>query len=188
MLPNDLVCRSVLYPRGFAQLNVFELATFMRADRRKGTDIFVLSVGSRHVLRDEAGAHAYGVASAQVANQGVLRRSGLDELPADQVVHYLGFYDISYGDVTSVQSDSFGLEITYRPEHGSTAHFEIELRERAGITKNQRKQDKSIVELVLASRLVGPKRYLIEGEDVDLCNRLNGLPLPEQFAAPDEAV
>lgn len=187
MLPNDLVCRSVLYPRGFAQLDVFELATFMRADRRKGTDIFVMSVGSRHVLKDEAGAHAYGVASAQVANEGILRRSGLDELPADQVVHYLGFYDITYDNVTSVVNDSFSLEVTYRPEHGSKAHFEIELRERKGITKGQRKQDKGIVELLLASRLVGPKRYLIEGEDAELCNRLNGLSLPEQITAPNEA-
>lgn len=180
MLPDDCVCRSVLYPRGFAQDDVFELATFMRADRRKGTDIFALSVGSRVLLKNDEGAHAYGQASAKVANEGLLERSGLEELPADQVVHYLGFYDIAYGDVLSTRSDWFWLDVRYRPEHGNDAHFEIELRERKGATRRQRKDDKALVELALASRLKGPIRYISKIEDNELRDRLNAVPLPDQ--------
>lgn len=180
MLLGDDVCRCVLYPRGFGD-DVLDLATFMKAERRRGTQAFVLSVGSRFLLRSVSGAHRYGIAAAEVANKGILERTNRTVLPQDEVVHYVAFYDISYGDIVGVRAEFFRLAVCYRPEHGNTAHFEIEFWENGG-TKRQRRDDKTAIELVLADRLRGPERYMRDdGEEVSAM--LNSVPLPTQPAS-----
>lgn len=176
MLPNDLLCRSVLFPRGFDD-DVFELATFMRSKRRYENGPFVISVGSRFLLKNDEGAHQYGRRAAEVANEGELARSNGVPIPETEIVHYLAFYDITHSDVVGTKADWYRIGVSYRPEHGNDAHFEIELSESGG-SRKQRKDDRAAVEMLLASRLVGPVRDVIDHPDAKVRARLQAAVLP----------
>jgi hypothetical protein len=163
MLFDDLFCRAVLFPKAWPN-NVFDVEALLRLDEISGADDrYAMSVGSRYILKDEVGAHYYGCATAEKSNQRLQRTAGRQLNTLGETVHYLGFYDLRYGEVTEIKLTCYDVIIKWRPEDGEDAHFQVELVGKVGDwPKKQRKNERRDARAFLALCLDGPRRHVCD--------------------------
>jgi hypothetical protein len=161
MLDGDLVCRSVLFPRCAKNGQFDETALVNFTDVERDGSFYALSVASRFILRDETGAHNYGIRTADAANRGIAIRTGRAPL-ADEEVHYVGFYDLLCGEIRSVPLGFYSSQIRWVLENGENAHFQIEWRrngkvpEGPGNIDKKLRKDRTAARTLIASKLRGP--------------------------------
>jgi hypothetical protein len=178
MFDGDLVCRSALFPK-FLSNQVFATEALLNFTKIDDGRVYALSVGSRFLLRTDEGAHGYGCQAARLANKRFVEKNGRPPAPLTEKVHYLGFYDLACGHVRSLELDHYDLEINWRPEHDSDAHFQVEFHRRPSqASDRQRRQDRTAAIAVLADMLSGPKRHICDG-DQDVAADLSEIVLPE---------
>lgn len=177
MRPDDLLCRSIHHPKAFPN-GVFSdeaLLLFVEGDN----DSYALSVGSRFILGSDDAAHQYGIRTAKVMNGRASARKGRP-LNDDEVVHYLGLYDLRYEAVTQIKLSHYDVSVRWRLENGEHAHFEIELNPTSPASPKQRKNDRKDARTLLALCLRGP--ILFDGAPEDL--RATQLQLPSLAEQP----
>ena len=129
-----------------------------------------LSVGSRAVLRDAAGAHHYGCSGAALANDR-LAKLNAGVVPPGKRRSYLGFYDLAYRDVRAITSEYYAVNFRFKDEGSTPAHFQLSLVEDFGKSQhpigankkqrdNARQNDRLAVVAHLSAALRGPSRHI----------------------------
>ncbi|PQZ51913.1 hypothetical protein CQ052_05100 [Ochrobactrum sp. MYb15] len=178
MFNGDIVCRSALFPRFLAN-GVFDENLLLDVTSNTDKSVYSISVGSRFILRDDNGAHRYGIRAAKLGNERFLRQKGRHPEPLVEKVHYVGFYDLICGDVRSVQMRFYRLGIVWKPEHGNDAHFQVDFtRNNVNATKKELRDERLFAISIIATFLKGPFRA-IDPEEVDLIDELMKIELPE---------
>lgn len=156
MQRNDFICRVAIFPK-FLNNDVFDDEQFLNfASGNEEKTVYVSSVVSKFIMKDEKSIHAFGQSVAGVANNRLKERLG-NEIPAAKVNHYLGFYDLRHCDVVAVQMSYYSVQVNWRPENDCEAHFQIEMwqNSRAG-NKGEKRRDRTAATFQLAKSLVGP--------------------------------
>lgn len=161
MLNGDKLCRSALYPR-CAKNGVFDEAALLQfSDVNRDGKTFALSLASRFILKTVDEAHGYGRRTATRANDGIKQRNGGEDPNEDERVHYLGFYDMYYGDLQKVSLEHYRSNVRWYLENGEQAHFQMEWHLQTTLAPGNRtdkalRKDRSIARTVMASFLIGP--------------------------------
>ncbi|MEZ2329947.1 hypothetical protein AB6802_09500 [Mesorhizobium sp. RCC_202] len=159
MFPNDLLCRSILFPKSWPN-DVFDIEALLRLDS-VDKNVHALSVASRYLLETVDGAHKYGCRAAVAGNKRLEEKNQRPPAPVAEAIHYLGFYDMRYGAVTDISLNYYEIQIRWRFENGEDAHFQIELHPKSGdSTERQRKAERAAARALLATCLAGPYRHI----------------------------
>ena len=175
MLPNDLICRAAVYPK-FVKSDIFDDEQFFDFRPSDGKKIYVTSVASRYLLRDENGAHDYGEQIARSSNTRLLARDG--NIPSGQIVSvYIGFFDLRNKNVVSIQMQFYSIVIAWRPELNCDAHFQIEMwSKNAEGTPSQRRNDRKTAIALLLDSMSGPTLKTGWANDPDVRRLVDFLP------------
>jgi hypothetical protein len=161
-MSKGLLCRSILYPKCSREGVFDDLALLQLVDVLGNKSVYALSLASRYLLRDEAGAHGYGVRTASRINDAYEARVGSPP-PAEKKTFYLGFYDLQKNALKDVSPEHYRLTIRHFVEHDERAHFQLELEDRgllgAGKANDRlRREDRNVAMMMVLSLLVGPRR------------------------------
>lgn len=174
MFDDDLVCRAIVHPK-CAPAGVFDPESYLKLrETSPAKTHYVMSVGSRYLLKDEDGAHRYGCASARITNS---RQS--NPTPENRCF-YIGFYDLYYGEIVSINSTYYDIAVVWQKEEVSDAHFHISfVNKSGGGTHAARRHDRMAAISLMFARCIGPYRSLCP-EDVAMAVELNDIDLPIQ--------
>ncbi len=160
MLNNDLLCRFAVYPK-FLKESVFDdeqLLNFRSVDKRK--KIYVLSVVSEYLCRDEKRIHEFGEKTANVQNNRN-PSSNIAELPRVMRSYYLGYYQLRYKDVINISMQYYRIGVKYCPQDDCDTHFHIEMHQSLshdGATRRQKQHDRIYAVNEMAKHLEGPRK------------------------------
>lgn len=156
MLPCDVFCRVAAFPK-FMNGEVFDGDQFLKISQDASKpSCYAISIASKFILKDADGVHRYGKAYAQTANERFRIQKGRDPSEADQCV-YLGYLSIYSGDIMKLKLDYHDLEIRYREENGSKAHFQIEFSvKNFQVERKKRTNERLAAVGILMTHFFGP--------------------------------
>lgn len=164
MFPEDKFCRAVLYPR-FVVGGAFADEALLNFTKMDDGTCYALSLASRFLLGTDEGAHRYGRHAAEVANARFADRLGRAPSPPTEKVYYLGFYDLVCKDVHHLPMNHYSVSLKWRPENGIDEHFQIEFQQKnTGGTARERRSDRTAAIGILAKKMVGPQRAILDGD------------------------
>ncbi len=166
-----VLCRSILYPK-CVRAGVFDdLALVQLFDVNGDKSVYALSLASRYLLKNDIGAHGYGCRTAQRMNDAYQAREGVPA-PPEKRTHYLGFYDITGRDVTSLPSEHYAITVRHLTEHGERAHFQLEFQDVSALGASKsadktRRNDRNLSLQAMVDRMLGPKRHICDQDQLD---------------------
>ncbi|GGE17831.1 hypothetical protein GCM10011345_24530 [Gemmobacter megaterium] len=123
MLPYDIFARTMETPKDFKD-DRLDRENFLKFDQIGKSNDYVMSVASRFQLCEPSQVHEYGEATVAVKNNRYLALNGV--FP-DPMKRYIGFYDFYAKSALDLKLTTYTSMIKYRPEHGQTAHFQVEI-------------------------------------------------------------
>lgn len=160
----DLFCRSVFFPSIALKHDFFSDEVLMQFDAADD-ESYGLSVASRCMLVDEAGAHGYGCRTSDKKNERFERENGRKPNPEDEQRFYVGFYDLRPAYFSHIKLDHYSMSLRWVPEEGEDAHFEVRLDRVAGdFTDKKLKRDRKLARQLLSMCLIGPHRHVCEAD------------------------
>jgi hypothetical protein len=176
MQPYDLVCRIAAYPKFGADIfDPEQFFSFKGIDENK--KLYVSSVVSRYLMRDDNGVHSYGEKYVNRANA----RAEIKALETGKpkiTTSYLGFYILQYVDVKSLEVEYYDVSVMWRREHDCDAHFQIEFFERRNsATKAQKRNQRTIAASNLFAMARGPVFSLAVKTDAQIAELARLLPV-----------
>lgn len=181
MFDKDIVCRAALYPKFISSTSgVFDEEALLVFSKNASGQMYALSVASQFLSGGVDGVHSYGCRAADIANSRFQEKHQRPPKPLTEEVHYLGHYDLEYGQIASVGMEYYTIMCRWAPEHGMSEHFQIEFHQRLGVpsTPKERRRDRTAAIGILASFLAGPNRHLSEKDQVHE-EALAAIELPE---------
>jgi len=187
MLVDDLLCRAILYPRAWPA-DVFDVESLLQFSSGVEKNSYVLSIASRFILGSELDAHRYGCRAAVAGNARFEEKNQRKPNPVREAVHYLGFYDMKFGEVAKISLDHYDIAVRWRYENGENAHFQVEMDPKGGpASDRQRRNDRTVARGLLALCLIGPTRHIC-GCDEAFRIELEAIVVPEMPSAVDPKI
>ncbi len=176
-----VLCRSILHPKCVRDGVFDDLALVQLFDLNGDKSVYGLSLASRFLLVDDAGAHGYGCRTAQRLNDAYQAREGTAP-PSEKTTHYLGFYDVVGRAVSSLPSEYYKVAVRHLTEHGERAHFQLELQDVSTLGSSKsadktRRNDRNVTMQALVDKMWGPKRYRADQGQTD--NAIKDFKLPD---------
>lgn len=165
MFDDDTVCRAALYPKFINPEGVFDEEILLNFMNVKGTELYAMSVASKFLCRSEDGVHEYGCKAADGANERFARETGRAPKPVTEEVHYLGFYEMTYGALTKLAMEHYEVRCYWKPENGLDMHFQAEFVPSGTGTKKERRRDRQAAVGALADRTFGPQRHIAKKDE-----------------------
>lgn len=165
MFDGDILCRAALYPKFINPEGVFDEEILLNFMNVKGTELYAMSVASKLLCRSENGVHDYGCKAAEGANDRFTRDNGRAPKPVTEEVHYLGFYEMTYGALTTLSMDHYEVRCYWKPENGLDMHFQAEFAPSGSGSRKERRRDRQAAVGVLADRTFGPKRHIAKKDE-----------------------
>lgn len=171
MDPGQFVCRSAVHPK-YMKEDVFDTSILFGFMEDKALGARVSSVTSRELLGSVPAVHKAGQIVAEKSNEREAARleTNLKRDPNYEirVFHYLGFYQIECTRV-GFNSDYHRVELNWRPEDGSDAHYQLEIYEDTKPpTRAEGRSDRNFLITMLADLLNGPELCPIAAEVPEL--------------------
>lgn len=152
MLRGDLLCRAAIFPK-FVNDDVFDEEQLFQP-HKVNEKFYAFSVTSRFCARTENEVHAAGKNTANIQNVAYLDRKGVEPDPRSE---YLGYYELLAGVLHDVNMRCYSVSIRWNPEHGNTAHFQVEFHQTSpGTSDRDRRTDRRTAINDIAKRASGP--------------------------------
>lgn len=180
MLPYDIFARTMENPKDFRSDRLDRESFLTFSSVGKNND-YVMSVVSRFQLHEDSKVHEYGEATVAMKNSRYAEANGY--FP-DPMKRYIGFYDFYAKSVLSLDLETYSTDIRYRPEHGQTAHFQVELSWNGSGGDKARKNCRRRVRDAISDGCFGPVISPAAQDDPDLAGPISVL---EHFPQPPRA-
>jgi len=156
MEPGSIICRAAVHPK-YINMEIFDNSALFYFVAVKDLGARVSSVTSLEICGNEDAVHVQGRTVAQRSNEREEVRITADSDYTPREFHYLGFYNLKSSQVSEIASDFHEIELNWRPEDGSNAHFQIEIYERQKPpTKAEGRSDRNAIITLLSDLLSGP--------------------------------
>lgn len=183
MMPGPSVCRAAVHPK-YIKEEIFDRSVLFGFVQDKRIDARVSSVTSWQLSGSDEAVHVAGRSIAEIANDreetNLERNVGRDPEYVKRVFHYLGFYNLTSDKVVEVSSDYYRVELNWRPEDGSDAHFQIEIFENSKPpSKAEGRSDRNLIVTLLGDLLLGPVLCPVAADNPEL-KELQEETLPKQ--------
>ena len=155
------MCRFAIYPKFLDSQNLFDdeqLLNFRSQDKRK--KVYVLSVVSKFICRNEKRVHESGEKTAEVQNNRN-QTSKKVELTRDKKSYYLGFYQLLYKDTVNISMKYYSILVRYCPQDDCDTHFHIEMNQSSrndDSSRSERQSDRITAIHEMAKYLDGPHK------------------------------
>lgn len=170
MLPRDVFCRSIEFPKDFPA-EVLDLENFFLF-QAEGEN-YVLSVASRFLLRTLGQVHEYGRGVVSEKNE---KRPLSRELDRPDLRKYVGVYEFFAGCIMDLDSKEYTSSIRWKPEGGRDEHFQVELIRVGDGSEGARKKARRRARQALSDGCFGPEICPTAMNDEDLKDLVVNLP------------
>ncbi|WP_289150357.1 hypothetical protein [uncultured Salipiger sp.] len=170
MLPKDRFARSIEHPKDFSSDTIDQEQYFQLGEKPNG--VYVLSVSSRFILREDEKIHDYGRKVVAMKNERFAKEKGHDPSPLKK---YIGFYEIFEECANACTDNNYNAVIRWVPENGLDAHFEVQLLPIGDGSAKQRKKSRRRARQILFDNKFGPEICRIAALDGDLKDAISNL-------------